>query len=319
MRFRRPLRLRPPRFVRSPWVFLPALQTAQWLAVLAYAQGHTNESTALVWLSVVVGLPVALYCVYRIAASLGGRALGALAAVVWVTVPFAMYRLFDPRYRFQYAEQVVPRALGLTESGEFWVMVVLLVACLWTLRALGRGRPRAFFAGLAAAVGGMIDAAALLFVPAALGAFLLARRPRLLLAFALGLAPGIIVVLVRGTGDAIEAGSWDGLQHNRTFIREFFYSLRVLEYLPFAGALAVGRRSLPAMFLLGGWFFTFLAVQGTSSDVLNDYSFWRVMLPALPAYVLLTSALPLLVPAPRAFRDAFLAGRRRRPREPRPQ
>lgn len=313
MRYRR---LRAPRLLRNPWVFLPALQVAQWIAVLVFALRHTSESTALVWLSVLIGLPVALYCIYRIASSLGGRPLGALAAVIWIAVPFAMYPLFDPRYDVNYMEQVVPRALGLTESGEFPTMVTLLMACLLTLRALRGGRPRALFAGLAAGVASMIDAAGLLFVPAALAAFLAARRPRLVVAFAVGLMPGIIVVLARGTGSGIEAGNWDDLQHNGTFIREFFYSLRVLEYLPIAGALAIGRRSMPAMFLIGGWFLTFLAVQGTSSDIL-DYSFWRVMLPALPAYVLLSTALPLLVPAPRAFRDTFVSGRW--PRQPRPQ
>jgi hypothetical protein len=320
MRFPELRRPQVSRFLKSPWVFLSALQVVQWIAVLVHAERHTNQSTAFVWLSVLVGLPIALYCVYRIASTIGGRALGALAAFVWVVVPFAMYRLFDPRYRYQYIEQIVPRALGLTESGEFWTMVALLVACLFTLWALRRGRPRAYFAGLAAGIAGMVDAVGLLFVPAALAAFLAGRRPRLLVPFALGLAPGIIVVLARGTGGDVEAGNWNDLQHNGTFIREFFYSLRVLEYLPIAGALAIGRRSIPAMLLVGGWFLAFLAVQGTSSDVTN-YTFWRAMLPSLPAYVLLASAIPLLVPAPRAFREVFLRGRWRRPRsrQPRPQ
>jgi hypothetical protein len=320
MRFPELRRNHVPRLLKSPWVFLPMLQVLQWIAVVVHAERHTNQSTTLVWLSVLVGLPIALYCVYRIAAAIGGRALGALAAAVWVVVPFAMYRLFDPRYRYQYAEQIVPRALGLTESGEFWTMVVLLVACLFTLRAVSRGRPQAYFAGLAAGIAGMVDAAGLLFVPAALAAFLVARRPRLLVAFAVGLTPGIIVVLARGTGGDVEAGNWNDLHHNGIFIREFFYSLRVLEYLPIAGALAIGRRSIPAMVLIGGWFLAFLAVQGTSSDV-TDYTFWRAMLPSLPAYVLLASAIPLLVPAPRTFREIFVTGRSRRPRsrQPRPQ
>lgn len=305
------MRLVSARLVGSPWFFLPLLQVAQWVAVLVHAHRHPHESTLLVWLSVLVGAPLALFCVYRIASEIAGRRLGALSAVVWVVVPFAMYRLFDPRYRHVYIEQIVPRALGLTESGEFPVMVLLLVACLLTLRAIRRGRPRALLAGAAVGVAAMIDAAGLLFVPAAVAAFLAARRPRLLLAFALGLAPGIVVVLARGTGAGIEAGNWGDLKHNGIFIREFFYSLRVLEYLPIAGALAIGRRSIPAMLLVGGWFLAFLAVQGTSSDV-ADYTFWRPMLPALPAYVLLASAIPLLVPAPRAFREAFLSRRPRR-------
>lgn len=305
MRFPKPLRL-----FRSPWAFLPALQIVQWAAVLVHAQRHANQSTTFVWLAVIFGQPVALWCVYRIASALGGRALGAFAAFGWVVVPFAMVPLFDPRYRYQYQNQLLPRALGLSESGEFPTMVVLLVACLFALRALQGGRPRALLAGLAVGAAGMIDAVGLLFVPAALLAFVAARRPRLLVAFAVGLLPAIVVVLARDTGDAVGFGSWSQLHQNGIFVREFFYSLRVLEWLPIAGFLAVGRKSIPAALLIGGWFAMFFFIQGTSSAV-TDYSFWRAMLPSYPAYLLLAASIPLLVPAPRAFREVFFATRPR--------
>jgi hypothetical protein len=308
MRF--PRLLQPLRVFKSPWVFLPTLQVVQWLAVLVHAQRHANQSTAFVWLALIVGQPVALFCIYRIASALGGRALGAFAAFGWVVVPFAVIQLFDPRYRYQYQNQILPRAVGLTESGEFPTMVVLLVACLFALRALRGGRPRALIAGLAVGVAGMIDAVGLLFVPAALLAFVAARKPRLLVAFALGLLPGIVVVLVRDTGDAVGFGSWSQLQQNGIFIREFFYSLRVLEWLPIAGFLAIGRKSIPAALLIGGWFAMFFFIQGTSSAV-TDYGFWRAMLASYPAYLLLAASIPLLAPAPRAFREVFFATRPR--------
>jgi hypothetical protein len=301
-----------PRALRSPWVFLPGLQLVQWAAVLLHAHRHSNQSTAFVWLAVLLGLPIALVCIYRIAAALGGRGLGALAAFAWVVVPFAMVPLFDPRYRYQYQNLILPRALGLTESGEFPTMIVLLLACLFAVRALRDGHTRALLAGLAAGAAGMIDAAGLLFVPAALLAFVAARRPRLLIAFAVGLLPGIVVVLARGTGDAVGFGSWHQFQQNGIFIREFFYSLRVLEWLPIAGFLAVSRKSIPAALLIGGWLAMFLFIQGTSSDIVPTYSFWQKMLPAYPAYVLLAAAIPLLVPAPRAFREVFLTRASRR-------
>ena len=301
---------RPLRVLRSPLVFLPALQVAQWIAVLLYARRHTHQSTTFVWLAVLVGLPIALLCVYRIGSALGGRWLGALAAVVWIAVPFVTIPFFDPRYRVTYENRIVPRALGLTESGEFPTMVMLLVACLLTLRALKRAQLRALLGGLATAVAAVIDASGLLFVPAALIALVASGRRRSLAAFALGLLPGVIVVLARDTGDSIGFGSWHQLHVNGIFIREFFYSLRVLEWLPIAGILAVGRRSIPAALLIGGWFGAFLFIEGTSSAV-PDYTFWRPMLPALPAYVLLASAIPLLVPAPRAFRETFFPTRPR--------
>jgi hypothetical protein len=298
------------RIVGSPWVFLPALQLVQWLLVFGYSRHHTHQSTAFVALLVLVGLPVALFCVYRIAAIVGGRWLGALAAVVWVVVPFAMIPLFDARYRFTYENQIVPRAVGLTESGEFPTMVLLLVSCLLILLTLRDGRTWALVSGVAVAVAAMVDASALLIVPAALLALLAAGRRRLLVPFALGLLPGIVVVLARGTGDAVAFGSWHQFHENGIFIREFFYSLRFLEWLPIAGILAVGRRSIPAALLIGGWLGAFVFIQGSSSAV-ADYTFWRPMLPALPAYVLLSASIPLLVPAPRAFLQTFFPNRPR--------
>jgi hypothetical protein len=265
---------------------------------------------------VVLGLPVALFCIYRIAATLGGRSIGALAGLIWVVHPFAMIPFFDPRYRLTYENRIVPRAIGLTESGEFPTMVVLLVACLLLVWALRDGRLLALAGGLAVAVAAMIDASGLLFVPAALLALIAARRRRLLVAFGAGLVPGLVVVLVRGTGDAIAFGSWHQFHQNGIFIREFFYSLRVLEFVAIAGIIGIARRSIPAALLIGGWFGAFMFVEGTSSAV-ADYTFWRPMLPALPAYVLGAAAIPLLVPAPRAFRETFFPSGLRLPRIPR--
>ena len=295
--------------IRRRWFVLPALQLLQWLCVLAFARNHRHEWTALTILCVVVGLPVALWCVWRIASSLGGWALGAFAACVWVLHPFLAIPAFDPRYRHRYTQEIVPRALGIVESGEFPALVLLLLGAVLCVRSYRRGgRIAALLAGALAGFAAMVDAAALLFVPGALLALAVARRPSRLVAFTVGLAPAIVVVLARGTGKSIEAGNWNDLEHNFTFIREYFYSLRVLEWLPVAGVIAVARRSFPAAILLGGWLFAFLAVQGSSSDVL-DGSFYRVMLPALPAYVLLAASIPLLVPAPRTFRRTVLARR----------
>ncbi|MBA2359020.1 MAG: hypothetical protein H0V84_11415 [Actinobacteria bacterium] len=296
--------------LRRRFVVLAALQVVQWAAILLHASRHRNDSSAFVWGCVLVGLPIALGCVYRIGAGLGGHWLGAFAGLVWVAAPFAVIPLYDPRYRFRYTDEILPRALGLTESGEFPAMVLLLLAALSTFRALRHGRFRALAAGLAAGGAALVDASALLFAPAALVALVAARRPRHALTLAVGLLPALVVVLVRGSAEGLEPGNWDGLAHNFTFVREFFYSLRVLEWLPLAGAIAIARRSLPAALLVAGWFFTFLGVQGSSSDVL-DGSFYRTMLPALPAYCLLAASIPLLAPAPRRFRETVLVRRRR--------
>lgn len=293
-----------------PSRFLPALVAVQWAAALLDAHRHHSQTTTLVVLNVLLLAPLALLCVYRIGADLGGRGLGGLAATLWVLAPYAIIPLYDTRFRNRVSEEIVPRAIGTTQSGEFVVAVLLLVACLLTLRALTRGGWRGLTAGLVAGIAGMIDAAGLLFVAPAIVALLLAGRLPQLFRFCLGATAGLVVVRVAGSGNGIHYGSFHQLQHNFTFIREYFYSLRVLEFLPLAGALAIARRSLPAALLIGGWFAAFLMIRGSSTEVLNG-SFYRAMLPALPAYVLLAAAIPLLAPAPRAFRGTVLA---RRPR-----
>ena len=288
---------------------LAVLQAAQWTAVLVHATRHRNESSALVWLSVLVLLPIALMCVYELGRSLGGHWLGAWSGLLWIAVPFLVIRLFDPRYRFRYTDEILPRALGLTESGELPCAVALLVAAVALVRAVRRGgTPTAFVAGAAAAVAVIVDPVSLLFLIGAAAAILLALRPRLLVPFAVGFVPAFAVLAAGGFDVDLDPGPWSQLEHNADFVREFFYSVRVVEWLPLAGAVAVARKSVPVAALLLGWFLSYLYFRGTVTDV-NDGTFYRALLPALPAYVLLAASLPLLFPAPRTFRQTVLARR----------
>lgn len=91
--------------------------------------------------------------------------------------------------------------------------------------------------------------------------------------------------------------SVDAFQANMAGLREYFWSQRVLQWLPIAGAVAVARRSVPLASALGVWVAAYVALRGSRTDVTFDEGeFFRELLPAYPAYVLLVSALPLLVP-----------------------
>jgi hypothetical protein len=104
-------------------------------------------------------------------------------------------------------------------------------------------------------------------------------------------------------------------------LREYFWSVRLLQWIPLAGTLAVARRSLPLTGLLAGWFFAFLLTKGTvTQSTVDSGSFFRLMMPAFPAYFLLFVSIPLLVPtlprrlvsadvqAPRPLEPRLLAG-----------
>ena len=67
--------------------------------------------------------------------------------------------------------------------------------------------------------------------------------------------------------------------------------------LPLAGALAVARVSVPAAALLLGWLLGYVVVKG-AADVatVESGSYWRLIMPALPAFAILSASVPLLVP-----------------------
>jgi hypothetical protein len=81
-------------------------------------------------------------------------------------------------------------------------------------------------------------------------------------------------------------------------LREFFWSARLAQWAPFVGVLAVVRvRRVPVAGLLAGWLGAFLLVKGFSTKTsIEGGSFWRLLMPAWPAYLLLFASIPLLVP-----------------------
>jgi hypothetical protein len=87
-----------------------------------------------------------------------------------------------------------------------------------------------------------------------------------------------------------------------------------LEWLPVAGCIGLLARSRRGFLLIGTWFTAFLLVKGTYfAASVEDASFFRLMMPAFPAYALLAAATVLLVPGMRARperRSSFLSGRR---------
>jgi hypothetical protein len=271
--------------------------------------------------------PVALLCVYGIAARIGGRLLGYWASLLWVIAPFAVIPLFVDRYHERWIEQFLPQALGLTAMSDFPSMVVVLAGALYVVRSLS---PRRMTDAVLAGV--LIGAAAALKPPnllVALGAalaYVVARRWREGVACGAAILPALLVLLfwkVRGLGELpllaleqtrIAAGGGPlaldlnldryldaNLEHWRSQmnqLREFFWSARVAQWAPVAGLVAVlsMRRGAIAA-LLGGWLAAFLVVKGFSERAfIENGSFWRLLMPAWPAYLLLFASIPLLVP-----------------------
>jgi hypothetical protein len=294
-----------------------------WLTGPTYVQ----VLPALVVLNVFVVGPIGLLCMYGIATRIGGRLLGYWTAFLWVIAPYAAIPLFVERYREKWTEQFLPQATGLTGMADYPSMVIVLAAAFFVTRSLSPGRVMdAALAGLLlGAAGGLKPPNLLLGFGAAL-AYPLARRWREAVAFGATVAVGLLVLafwkqrslgaipalaleqvrLVAGATPAAVDVNVDkyirlDLDHWRTQmaqLREFFWSPRLAQWAPFAGLLALLRvRRAAIAGLLAGWLGAFILVKGFNENAdIQANTFWRLLMPAWPAYLLLVASIPLLVP-----------------------
>jgi len=299
------------------------------VAPIMWATGPTYVQAlpAILVLNVLVLGPIALLCVYGIAARIGGRLLGYWASFLWVIAPFVAIPLFVDRYHEKWVDHFLPQALGLTAMTDFPSMVLVLAAALFVVRSLSVGRlADPVLAGLLLGAAGGLKPPNLLMAVGAGLAYLVARQWRTGLAFAAAIVPSLLVLalwkerglgrvpafsleetrLAAGAGFAAIDISLDrylelDVDHWRTQmsqLREFFWSARVAQWVPFAGLLAILRVRRGAIAaLLVGWLGAFLLVKGFSTRAsIEANTFWRLLMPAWPAYLLLLASIPLLVP-----------------------
>jgi hypothetical protein len=297
------------------------LAPIMWITGPTYVQAMP----LLITLNVLVLGPIAVACIYGLAARIGGRLLGYWAAFLWVVAPFASIPLWVDRYQERWSEHFLPQALGLTSLSDYPSMVLVLVAALFVVRSIDAGSlAEAALAGLLLGAAGGMKPPNVLLAAGAVLAYPLARRWREGLVFGAAIVPSLLVLALwkyRGLGElpilAVEhaqlaAGSSvvaldvdryleldvDHWRQQMNELREFFWSARLAQWAPFAGLLAVLRvRRYAVGALLGGWLAAFLLVKGFSTRAsIQDNTFWRLLMPAWPAYLLLFASIPLLVP-----------------------
>jgi len=282
---------------------------------------------AMVLFNTLVLLPLALLCIYGIAARIAGRLFGYFAAALWIAFPYLGILFLEPGYHQKYTELTVPQAVGLSSVPDFPSTVGLIVSAYFCLRAAdGAGWHTAAGAGLAAGYAIAIKPSNSIFLIVPVLA-LLVRRWRALLPFAVALAPALLTLAVwkyRGLGELAAtpaepvrlAGGVGGLVdriHNSELnnfghlhdvllgFREHFWISRVIEWLPIGGTVALLIRSRRAFVVIGPWFIAYLLAKGTYVGAsIDDASFFRLFMPAFPAYVILAAAVVLLVPGVRA-------------------
>lgn len=320
----------PASYVGYGWSYLMAPFT--WIS----GPNYVLALPPIVLFQVLVLLPVALVSIYSIAETIAGRAYGYAAAALWVAVPYICIPLFDPRFHERYVEQLLPQALGLTGMADFPSLVAVLAASAFLLRALTHRSPTdAVLAGLVAGFAFGLKPANLAFLPAPLLALAAARRWRHLAVFAAAVVPSLATLALwkqRALGEQpaftqprarLAAGDrlalpdlgnvlekyyrvdWENLWRNLDQVREFFWSVRILEWLVAAGIVAVARRSVPKAVFLAAWLLGFVILKGSpAAATVESGSFFRYVMPGFPPLVIFLAALPLLLPGRRPASSA---------------
>ncbi|MFL5912547.1 MAG: glycosyltransferase family 39 protein [Gaiellaceae bacterium] len=288
---------------------------------------------AILLFNVLVLMPIAFFCAYGIGERIGGRLFGYWTAVLWIVVPLVGIKYADAGYHQRYTELLLPQSFGLSVMSDFPSMVALAAAAYFTLRAAQDDAPiDAILAGLLAGVALGIKPSNAPFLAGAGLALLVARRWRGILAFGLGLAPGVVALAVwkaRGEGQVplfsnaaqanrVALGAHrplvvGGLDLHRYIgfdwhwftvqqldsLDSHFWSVRVLEWLAFAGLIGLLRRSRPAGLLFGGWLFATIFVKWGSTShgsTVDNSDILRQTIFTIPAALMLLSGVLLLFP-----------------------
>jgi hypothetical protein len=290
-----------------------ALVALGWIASAIVASAAGDYDGAPWWLLLLnqaLLLPAAVLSAYAIGHALGGRLLAAWFGLVLVLLPLAGWLFALDPFRETYLDRVLVHVYGLSDDGRFAAGCLLAVAAALVVRSLAGDVRVAAAAGAAAGVAILVEPSATLFVVGPAAAYAFAREPRGLGAFSVTAAPLALVMLLLRDVDAGLDVSWDAFSANMAGLREYLWSNRVLQWLPIAGAVGLGRRSIPVAALVGGWFGAFALAEGASPNLpVGDGSFLAAFVPALPAYALLAAAIPLLVPGVPARLGARVATR----------
>lgn len=274
-----------------------------------------------------IGLVVlATLLVFGVGDLLFGRVYAWLALGLWIVSPLLLLWGFSPTYAPQFRDLfLAPHWYGLTNMADLPSLVAVLATTWAGLRAyesrrLQDGVLTGLFLGAALA----IKPSNGFFVPALAVLIVASRSWRTVAATAAGCAPALLtlalwkekgrgylpvtstpaplreasgnppVLAAGGSYVHLDSAHLGMILHD---LSEVFWSVRVLEFLFFAGLLGALRRSRVKGAFLGVWCAAFVLVKGSSNlTSITAVSFYRYVEPGLPAFVLLVAATVFLLP-----------------------
>ncbi len=274
-------------------------------------------------------VPIALLCVYGIATMIGGRWFALFAGVAWVVFPVAAIHYFLPDYHERYVDMQLPPMIGVTGQGDYPSMVLLLVAAYFVLRFARFGRRLdALTSGLAAGFAIAVKPSNLLFLPAPLLVFLLARNPRALGLFAAAAVPSVIGLTIwkyRGLGylpafqhsptfvalgahvpfmanpttswfHAFVPLDWHELRTNYDELGGYTQGRWIITAAVVGGFIGLASRWFSAAMFAATWLASYVLIKGSSAQVdIRRGDFFNHMIAAFPAFVFLVCSCIFLV------------------------
>lgn len=282
----------------------------------------------IVVLQVALLVPLALILFWLLADRLFGRVYAWAAAALWVAGPLLLLHGFVPKYHWIFDQLfLAPHWYGFTNMADL-PSVVIVLAIMWlTLRAVDERSPTdAAIAGLLAGLSLGIKPSNAFFVPAVAVLLVGSRQWRQLATWTAGIVPGVITLTIwkaRGLGYLpLTSSSYARIREaagdhplaltthkylpfdfhhfgeELANLREVFWSLRFLEFLVFAGAFGVIRKSpLRGLFIVA-WFAAFDIVKTSSPR--SDFpsaTYFRLGEPGLPAFILMVVGIAFCLPS----------------------
>lgn len=268
----------------------------QWLSTgvaAGWSSGGDPLSEPLVAANIVLFGPLAVVTAYVLGLRVAGRPAGMVGAALVLAGPWLFVATALRNYDETAREEMLPRLVGLAAEPGFAAGALALtgLALLTVPKAAATAA-----AGVALGAAGLLVPAAFAFAAAALFALLLVWERERAAALALAAAPfALAAALV--TGLEADPRSYDALVATLDGFREHFWSKRVVEWLPFAGAFGLARLSLVVGIAAGGGVIAFgVAELSRTDNTFEGAALFTRLLAGLPAYAVLAAAVPLLVP-----------------------
>lgn len=285
---------------------LPSASAPGYALLLAPIVAVTDDvgsvASVVTTLNIVILAPLCAFFLFELAQGAAGRLFAGLTMLVWSLAPAGATHLFEPKYHTTYVDDVLPALYGLTLQPEYVAMTLSIAAAALAMRAVAGRRRCALVAGVLAGASIGVAPVAAGVALGVLAGIAASGRWRSLLDAGIGLLAALLPTFVwrqrvlGGPTFTLGHPSWSTYQSAMAQVREFFWSNRLLEWLPLAGTVGAARLRPVFAVLVGGWLLAAaVLVVATTSD-LEGGRLFILLVPAWPAYALAVASIPALVP-----------------------